>query len=128
MKAFKTIFSGTLVLAVSLLMMACQKVEYGTPVEPKLEIADRVEVDAQGGLVEIPLVSSYPWYAATNADWIKMVKYRGQMKLKEKIVIDVQPNPTENPREAGLQIRLMDQLNVDIIVSQKGAAPKPEIN
>ena len=128
MKSLKHIILGGLVLLAGLLAASCQKEEYGKPIEARLDIADRIEVPAAGGLVTIPLVSTYPWYASTNAGWIKMVKFRGQMKLQEKIVINVDKNPSAEIRESGLQIRLMDQLTVDIIISQKGADPLPEIN
>ena len=111
---------GAVLLLSGLACLSCDKTEYGKPVKPELDIEEVVVVEAAGGIQEIPLVSSYPWSASTNADWFKITKNRGQMKLDEKIVIDVQPNPSSEKREAGLQIRLMDQLTVDIVISQKG--------
>ncbi len=120
MKSLKKILLGATVLFAGIFSVSCEKDNLGKPVEPKLEIQELVEVEAAGGITEIPLVSSYPWIASSNADWFKFKKNRGQMKLKEKIVIEVNPNPSSESREAGIQIRLMDQMSANIIIRQKG--------
>ena len=124
MKPLRNILISAGLLLMVAIAASCQKEEYPGPVEATLEIEDLVVVEAVGGQISIPLVSSYPWIASTNASWIKMVKKRGQMKLQEKIIIEVQPNMTDAVRESGLQIRLMDQMSHDIIIRQKSnAAP-----
>ena len=120
MKSLKTIIFGVLFVLTSVLAASCQKEEHGKPIKATIEIEELVEVEAVGGIVEIKLKSSYPWFASTNVDWFKVTKYRGQMKLDEKIIIDVTPNTSTESREAILQIKLMDQLTKDITIRQKG--------
>lgn len=48
--------------------------EMGKPVCAELEIQSDIFVGPEEGIYEAPLVSTYPWYASTNVDWIKITK------------------------------------------------------
>lgn len=104
---------------VALFASSCSKTPMGTPVVPTLDIQSEVVVEAEGGTVEINLRSSYPWFASTTAPWITMVKYRGQMKLPEKIIIEVDPNNLSTERIGTIKIKLMDQMTSEITIKQK---------
>lgn len=119
MKTIIKIFSAITIFLSALMFVSCDSYNEYKPEEPKIEIQDIVEIEAIGGIKEIPLVSNYPWISSSNAEWIKFIKERGQMTLQEKIIIDVQPNTTNEVRESGLQIRLMDRATIDIIIRQK---------
>lgn len=119
MKSYGKILLGAAMLQMPFFFTSCVE-EMGKPVCAELEIQSDIFVGPEEGIYEAPLVSTYPWYASTNVDWIKITKNRGQALLKEKLVFKVQANRTLDVREATIYIKLMDQLTGEFIVRQNG--------
>lgn len=119
MKSYGKILLGAAMLLMPFFFTSCVE-EMGKPVCAELEIQSDIFVGPEEGIYEAPLVSTYPWYASTNVDWIKITKNRGQALLKEKLVFKVQANKTLDVREATIYIKLMDQLTGEFIVRQNG--------
>ena len=119
MKSYGKILMGAVMLLMPFFFTSCQE-EMGKPVHPELEIQPDIFVGPEEGIHEVPLVSTYPWYATSNVDWIKITKNRGQALLDEKLVFKVQPNKTLDVREATIYIKLMDQMTAEFVVRQNG--------
>ena len=119
MKSYGKILMGAAMLLLPFFFTSCEE-EMGKPVHAELEIQSDIFVGPEEGIHEVGLVSTYPWYATTNVDWIKITKNRGQALLDEKLVFKVQPNKTLDVREATIYIKLMDQMTGEFIVRQNG--------
>ena len=88
--------------------------------DPQLEIEEQLSVGPSAMRVEIPLRSTYPWFAEASDSWIELVRYRGQALKEELIVAEIAENPGFEDREGWIEVRLMDQLAQRVVVKQLG--------
>lgn len=121
MNIHKTIISGVSIILSLMSLHSCMK-EESHITTPEITIEGSIDVGPEADVYEIPLVSSYPWYAEAVSPWVKVTKNRGQALLDEKIVFSVEPNTTLDPREGIIKVRLMDQKELQVIVKQNGRA------
>ena len=81
------------------------------------------KVSAEGGLLEIPVVSNVSWEAGVSEEWLSVVQTKG---LETKILsLEVTSNPGITERQALLYVMTQgeDVIAVSRVITQKGAQP-----
>ncbi len=81
------------------------------------------KVPAEGGLLEIPVVSNVTWEAGVSEDWLSVVQTKG---LETKTLsLEVTPNAGITQRQALLYVMTQgeDVIAVSRVITQEGAQP-----
>lgn len=115
-----TLKSGILTLIVLLLSIsACDKNGF-TPDAKYINVQDEILAEPLAGRLEFELRASQPWKAETDDAWIKLLKTKGQAKLKELIAFEVLDNAELEERAGKITITLLDNSKKEVIVKQEG--------
>lgn len=121
MKIYHSIYRVLLgIAAFAYLLTACSDSYDIRKVEPRIEVQESVTSNPLTMRQVIPLTSSYPWFAEASDSWINLIRYRGQALKADSIVFSCEENREMDDREGWIEIRLMDQLNRKIKITQKG--------
>lgn len=81
------------------------------------------KVPAEGGLIEIPVVSNVPWEAGVSEDWLSVVQTKG---LETKTLsLEITPNAGITQRQALLYVMTQgeDVIAVSRVITQEAAQP-----
>ena len=81
------------------------------------------KVPAEGGLIEIPVISNVPWEAGVSEDWLSVVQTKG---LETKTLsLEITPNAGITQRQALLYVMTQgeDVIAVSRVITQEAAQP-----